>query len=186
MGAVKSKSARDWAVAAVLLSVAALWPVPFSPAENRARSPGVGGFRAILADAWWLKAASAWERRDAAGTRFYLDLTLETNPGPEYFWLNGARMLAFDLPAWSADLDPATGQATRASARKMAAREALHLLERGLRSHPDSASLRIEMATISLYGLGDRRAAAVQFQRAAQGHGAPRFADRLARSLGNP
>jgi len=61
--------------------------------------------RAAVAGGFWLQANCAWERRDAAETAALLNLTVAADERPLYFWLNGARMPAYDLPAWRSTAD---------------------------------------------------------------------------------
>lgn len=146
------------------------------PEANPART---GIVRSLMADASWLAADLAWERRDGADTRQWLAFTVAMNPGPEYFWINGARMLAFDLPTWEREQSPWW----RAYRQRLAAHEALGWLKRGERMHPDSFALRVEMGNIALYGLGDRRLAARYYRSAAASSHPPAYAERLVHSV---
>ena len=60
----------------------------------------VGGYRTLAADCLWLKTNLAWENRDPVRVRRLIGFTLMADPKAPYFWLNGARILAYDLPAW--------------------------------------------------------------------------------------
>jgi hypothetical protein len=148
----------------------------------------VGGLRAAAAGLLWLRANLAWERRDAAATTALVELTVATDERPLHFWLNGARMMAYDLPAWRITEDqPAAVQ--RAFGRAGAG-AALAFLERGRATHPDAADLTVEMAIIRLRRLDDREGAADLFRHAAGQPGAPYCAARihaeLLRELGRP
>jgi hypothetical protein len=138
-----------------------------------------GGFRTAVADWLWLENNLAWEVRDAGRVRRLINLTVRTDPESRYFWLNSARMLAYDLPAWRARLEPNAPAAARTRWRCDGAEEALRLLDRGLRWHGKSAALYLEKGSISLYGLGDRTAAAECFRLAATQSDAPEYAKRI-------
>src|SRR6478736_5264644 len=148
----------------------------------------LGGMRAAVAGGFWLQANCAWERRDAAETAALLNLTVAADERPLYSWLNGARMLAYDLPAWriTADLP----EAVRRQVAAEGADAARAFLLAGLRVHPGSTELMIELANIELRARGDREAAAIWFRRAAGQPGAPYFVARiyaeLLRDLGRP
>ena len=71
----------------------------------------LGGLRSAVAGVCWLRANLAWERRDAAATTALLHLTVAADERPLHFWLNGARMLAYDLAEWR--LGPDTTRAVR-------------------------------------------------------------------------
>ena len=60
----------------------------------------LGGMRSVVAGGFWLRADLAWERRDPVETTALLELTVAADERPLYFWLNGARILAYDVPAW--------------------------------------------------------------------------------------
>ena len=148
----------------------------------------LGGMRAAVASGFWLRANRAWERQDAAETVALLNLTVAADERPLYFWLNGARMLAYDLPAWrvTADMPEAVRRKTVADG----ADAAQAFLMAGLQTHPRSTEFMLELANIELRARGDREAAAGWFRRAAGEPGAPYFAARiyaeLLRGLGRP
>jgi hypothetical protein len=148
----------------------------------------LGGMRAAVASGFWLRTNQAWEQQDAAETVALLNLTVAADERPLYFWLNGARMLAYDLPAWRVTSD--MPEAVRRKAAAEGADTARTFLARGLQSHPNSPELMIELANIELRVSGDREAAAGWFRRAAEQPGAPYFAARihaeLLRSFGRP
>ena len=139
--------------------------------------PVVVGFRSAVASGYWLLANQAWERRELAATKAYLDLTVAADARPVYFWLNGARMLAYDQPLWR--IPDAAPQAYREHIYDEQAEAALEFLAKGLRWHGDDAALFIEMANIHLQCTGDLTQAATWYRRAAREPGAPYYAARL-------
>jgi tetratricopeptide (TPR) repeat protein len=143
----------------------------------------VGGYRTLAADCFWLQTNLAWENGDAAKVRGLIDFTVTADPQAPYFWLNGARILAYDLPAWQRALDPQAPGAVQQRCRATAANEALVLLERGLKWHGRSAALHLEMANICLYALGDRQRAAEYYRRASEQADAPDYAVRICARL---
>lgn len=147
----------------------------------------LGGFRSAAAGAAWLQANLAWERRDADRTRVFLEATLAADDRPLYFWLNAARMMAYDFPRWRTSDAP---MGVRDKVVREEAGRALALLERALVRHPARAEIYLEMANIHLRALGDREEAARLFRLAAEQPGAPWHAARihaeLLRELGRP
>jgi hypothetical protein len=143
----------------------------------------LGGMRPALAGCFWLQADLAWEKRDPVATAALLQLTVAADERPLYFWLNGARMLAYDLPAW----EPAAVRRQRTDAHS---RLALEFLEQGLRWHGPDAALWVEMANIHLRRTGDIESAAHCYRLAAEAPHAPYYAARihaeLLRALGRP
>ncbi len=142
----------------------------------------LGGFRAIVADFTWLRLHVIWEQRDLAATDTLLRLVTTIDPRPLYFWVNGARIIAFDMTAWRIaeagghDLLSAV-QRDRLGAEQ--ARLAIRLLEEAMTFHPDNAALWIERANIELNRLRDSAAAAESYRKAWEQPGAPTYAARL-------
>ena len=142
----------------------------------------LGGFRAIVADFTWLRLHVIWEQRDLAATDTLLRLVTTIDPRPLYFWVNGARIIAFDMTAWRIaeagghEVLPAV-QRDRLGAEQ--ARLAIRLLEEAMTFHPGNAALWIERANIELNRLGDIEAAAESYRKAWEQPGAPAYAARL-------
>jgi hypothetical protein len=147
----------------------------------------LGGWRSVVAGGFWLRANLAWERRDAAETAALVELTVAADERPAYFWLNGARMLAYDVPEWLPAITPAV---VRRRVSEEQAQQALRFLEKGLRWHGAAAEFYVEMANIHLRRRGDLEAAARCYRLAAEQPGAPYYAARihaeLLRELGRP
>ncbi len=137
----------------------------------------LGGLRSVVANGCWLQTNSAWEKRDPVATRALILLTVAADERPLYFWLNGARMLACDLPEWR--LTPSMPAAMRPRIDEEQAQQALQFLETGLRWHGPAPALYIEMANIHLRRRGDPQAAARYYRLAAEQPGAPYFAARI-------
>lgn len=198
-GTVNSKifATLLWAVGAALIRLGSEQPASERPSgveqTQSAAVPGralalLGGMRAAVADVCWLRAHCAWERQDAAATKTWLEATVAADERPAYFWLNGARMLAYDLPKWQRD--PNAPLAAQRQNEEGHAREALAFLERGLRWHGPDAAFYLEMADLLGRRCGDWPAAARYYRMAAETPGAPAHAARiygeLLRALGRP
>ena len=140
---------------------------------------GVGGYGTFAADCLWLQTNLAWETQDEGRVRRLIDFTVTADPHTPYYWLNGARMLAYDLPAWQCQREPTAPLAVHVRFRTKGAVDALLLLERGQKWHGKSAVLHLEMANICLYALGDHSRAAEHYRMAAEQADAPDYAARL-------
>jgi tetratricopeptide (TPR) repeat protein len=136
----------------------------------------IGGLRPVLAGGFWLRANLAWERRDAAAMVAMLELTVAADERPAYFWLNGARMLAYDVPEWLPDSVPGVVRQQVAEAQ---AQRALAYLGKGLRWRGADPDLYVEQANIHLRRRGDLETAARCYRLAAESPGAPYYAARL-------
>jgi hypothetical protein len=162
---------------------AGLEPESLERALGQGLSVGVlGGFRGLIADFLWLRANGCWERRDPVGTMGTLRLVTAVDPRPLIFWLNGARMMAYDMPAWRVAAGGGYGAVPAGLVRRIdeeQARRALRWLDEARRHHPASPELFIEQANISLNRLHDPEAAAAGYRRAAELPGAPYYAARL-------
>lgn len=135
-----------------------------------------GGLRSVVAGGFWLRANLAWERQDLEGMVASVELTVAADERPAYFWLNGARMIAYDPPAWLPDGIPA---AVRQQAEEELAQRALLFLEKGLRWRGSDADLLIEIANLHLRRRGDLINAAHYYRLAAELPGAPFHAARI-------
>lgn len=136
----------------------------------------LGGLRAAVACGYWLRANLAREQRESAAMETLIGLTVAADERTLYFWLNGARMLAHDVPAWQ------PGETPTVIARHLIGKQAhraLRLLENGLRWHGADAELYVEMANIHLRQLHDLESAARCYRLAAEQPGAPYYAARI-------
>lgn len=144
----------------------------------------LGGFRAVAADLAWVHTHAAWEREDVAGTWAGCRRTVALDPRPLYFWINGARLLAYDVPVWRIR---AGGERMPVAERARIAQEqvtlALQHLENARRQHPARAAVLLEMGHLHLYGRGDLAAAADAYGEAADLPDAPLYAARLQAAL---
>ncbi len=142
----------------------------------------LGGFRALVADATWIQMYSRWEARDLPGTETLIKLVAALDPRPVYFWLNGARIIGYDLPVWR--VEAAGGyEAVPTEVQERIGREQGHAavrhLELAMQYHPASADLWIERANLELNRLRDPVAAAESYRRAWEQPRAPFYAGRM-------
>ncbi len=137
--------------------------------------------RALMADALWLKAYAAWAARDCLRTEALIHFVTVVNDRPLYFWINGARMIANDVPEWR--LSTMDSGRVPAEVRRRVVEEqacaALKHLAAARACHPESAALWVEMGNIHLYRRGDLVHAADCYRRAAESPDAPYYAARV-------
>ena len=133
------------------------------------RAAGLGGTRALVADGLWLAVYGAWAEQDAARTEALLRLVTAVDGRPVDFWIQGARMIAYDMPTWPG----APGS------RLERAAEAIEFLEAARKQHPESVALCVETANVHLYQRRDLELAARWYRRAAELPGAPPVAARI-------
>ncbi len=142
----------------------------------------LGGFRAIMADLLWIRTNTIWERRDRVKLDAMVRLVTTLDPRPEFFWINGSRMIAYDVPHWR--IHEEGGYAAVPEARQQAidldqAEQAFDLIDEALEFHPDRAKLYLEKGQIYLNRLKDEANAATWFLKASQQDDAPYYAARI-------
>lgn len=142
----------------------------------------LGGFRAILADFLWIRTNTIWERKDRVKLDAMIRLVTTLDPRPDFFWINGSRMLAYDVPNWRVreeggyDVVPKSRQDTIELEQSG---QAFELLDQALAFHPENSRLYLEKGQIYLNRLKDPTNAAVWFLKASEQPEAPYFAARI-------
>ncbi len=142
----------------------------------------LGGFRSIMADFLWLQTNAVWEDRERAKLDSMIRLVTSIDPRPEFFWINGARMIAYDVPNWRIREEGGYREVPEWRQREIdreQAEQAFTLIRRGLDFHPESAALYLEIGQIYLNRLDAPSEAAPWFLRASQQPDAPYFAARI-------
>lgn len=142
----------------------------------------LGGFRALSADLLWLHANACWEHRDGAGTKAALAMVAAVDPRPMVFWLNGARMIGYDMSVWRVEALGGEDAVPAAVQRRFAQEQALAAivhLERAFLYHPDHPLIHLEIANLQLQRLGDLQGAQEHYRRAAVQPLAPFYAARV-------
>ena len=138
----------------------------------------LGGLRTLGANVAWLRMHTAWTEHDAPATLGWVRTAIAMNPQSLYFLVNGARILAYDVPAWRLSGRPAlAGVAVRVH-REHAAM-AMALLEEGAAWHADNPHWWIERGNVALNAAHDLRTAARCYRAAAELPGAPFYAARI-------
>ena len=142
----------------------------------------LGGFRAILADFLWIRTNTIWERKDRVKLDSMVRLVTTLDPRPDFFWINGSRMIAYDVPNWR--IREEGGYSDVPEERQQAidleqSAQAFDLIDQALEFHPDNSKLYLEKAQIYLNRLKDDARAANWFLQASQQDNAPYFAARI-------
>ena len=142
----------------------------------------LGGFRAIMADFLWIRANAVWVDKDRAQLDAMIRLVTTLDPRPEFFWLNAARMTAYDVPNWRIreeggyDLVPEVRQD---AIDREQAEQAFGIVQEALEFHPQNPTFYLEMGQIYLNRLDDPENAAIWFLKAWEKPGAPYFSARI-------
>jgi len=142
----------------------------------------LGGARALLADMVWIRCYSAWVDTDVDRCFALIHLGVGLDPRPLFFWINGGRMLAYDLPVWRVDQaggGPAVPDSVVDRIHREQAERALDFYGKGLTYHPEDPWLLVDMANIYQRKLKDMDEAARYYRMAAEVPHAPYFAGRV-------
>ena len=141
-----------------------------------------GGFRAIVADFFWIRTNSIWEKNDLPGTQTSIKLVTAIDPRPLYFWLNGSRMIAYDMPNWRIDKAGGWEAVPEAVKRRFDEEQssiAIKYLEGALGFHPNEPLLILEIGNSHLNRLKDVETAARYYLEASKQPDAPYYAARI-------
>lgn len=142
----------------------------------------LGGFRAITADFLWIRINSIWEQQDRVKLNAMIRLVTTLDPRPDFFWINGSRMIAYDVPNWRIQEEGGYGRVPESRRREIdreQAEQAFAVLETARKFHPDKAKLYLETGQIYLNRLSDNANAAKWFLLASQKPDAPYYAARV-------
>lgn len=143
----------------------------------------LGGFRAVTADFLWVRTNAVWEEQDLPGAQTLIKLTTTVDSRPLIFWINGARMIGYDMPVWRIDALARDGvdapAVVQARIFDEQARAAIDVLERARAYHPDEPLLLVEIANIRHRKMGDLATAAELYRRAALMPRAPYYVARI-------
>ncbi len=142
----------------------------------------LGGFRAIIADFLWIRTNTIWETRDRVKLDAMIHLVTTIDPRPDFFWINGARMIAYDVPNWRIKEGGGYFKLPTIQQQQIdqeQAEQAFDLLEKARKFHPEKAKFCLEIGQIYMNRLKDNMRAAEWFLLASQKPDAPYYAARV-------
>lgn len=140
----------------------------------------LSGFRAIVADLFYIHSHTAWERVDWARMKLDFDIVTALQPRCVLFWENSAWHMAYNASV--AALENRTQP--RAALRERAAREFIATGEKyfldGIANNPESAHLYNMLGLLYKDRMGDHCKAAWAYFQSATLPRAPMYVHRLA------
>ncbi|MEM1222475.1 MAG: tetratricopeptide repeat protein [Verrucomicrobiota bacterium] len=142
----------------------------------------LGGFRTLLANFLWIQANVVWEQHDRVELNAMIRLVTTLDPRPDFFWLNSARMIAYDVPTWRIREEGGFDRVpeTRQQAIDLEqAEQAFALLQDALEYHPENPRIYLDFAQIYLNRLKDNENAAKWYLKASKLPDAPFYAARI-------
>jgi tetratricopeptide (TPR) repeat protein len=142
----------------------------------------LGGFRSVVADLLWIRMHTFWEDKDRPRVETMAGLVTRIDPRPLFFWINAARIIAYDIPNWRIREEGGydrVPQVRQAQIDHEQAERAFAVLRAAQEFHPRDPRILLEFAQIHLNRLKDPQHAAEWFGKAADLPGAPHYAARL-------
>jgi len=142
----------------------------------------LGGFRAIIADFLWIRTNTGWEKRDRVQVDAMIRLVTTIDPRPDFFWINGARIIAYDIPNWRIKKEGGyfnVPESRQQQIEQEQSDQAFALLETARKFHPEKAKFYLETAQIYMNRLKDNLKAAEWFLLAFQKPDAPYYVARI-------
>lgn len=142
----------------------------------------LGGYRVIAANFVWISMYGDWQYRRAAPVLEKMSLAVALNPHSEYFWVDGSRIIANDMPVWEVGdnkmgslFETETGEAVRHAY----AERALRFLEDAPAELGASVPLLVEKGSICWRRLGDLERAIGFFAQAVARENVPYYVCRV-------
>lgn len=141
------------------------------------------GFRTLMADLLYLQANAHWEKREWAQTEALMALTTSVDPEPTFFWLNRARITAYDVPHWRIRqlgrfYDVPEG--VRQKIFEEQAQRGIEVMDEAQKFHPGDYRIPLQRAQIlSGSNINDLENAAYWYFQASLSEGAPYFIGRI-------
>lgn len=137
----------------------------------------LAGFRELAAGLRWIEVYGDWRRRDESELERGLEWVTRLDPAALGYWLNGARMLAYDVTAWRMSRPEQRVGADGIRQQQLAT--ALAWLDRAANQHPDRAAIPIERAVLHWTVGRDLHAAEMALAEAQRCADAPYFVARV-------
>lgn len=142
----------------------------------------LGGFRTIIADMVFIRANVYWEKKDREKTEALINLTTAIDPRPMFFWLNGSRIMAYDIPIWrireAGGLDDVP-RGVQDEIYKEQAQRGIDFIDRAGKYHPGDYRVPLEKAQIYNNKLKDPEKAAEYFLQAYHSEDGPYYTARI-------
>lgn len=136
----------------------------------------LGGYRTIAANFVWISMYGDWRYRLKGEVLEKMQLAVSLNPDSVYFWVDGSRIIANDMPVWQVgdDLMESLFESEEGIAiRKAYGEQALAFLEQAPRAVAQRVPVLVEKASICWQRLADLDRALVYFKQAVEKEDVP-------------
>jgi|GEM_PF-3741172 len=115
----------------------------------------LGGYGDIVSNIIWLKSYSSWEEKNLEKCVSNMELALTINPENKMFWSLASSIITYDSPHWIIEQRGIHDKTEQMRVHKVQATKGVNYLKRALELFPDNRKLRMELADIYAYKLGD-------------------------------
>ncbi|MBK1877151.1 tetratricopeptide repeat protein [Pelagicoccus mobilis] len=144
----------------------------------------LGGYRNVAANLVWIAMYGEWQYRRVNEVLEKMQLAVALNPNSLYFWIDGARIIANDMPVWQVGDDEMErlydeSDAEGVAIRLKQGRRALRFLDKAPAELEDRYEIPLERGTIYWQKLGDLENAIAQFGEALEKSNSPYFVSRV-------
>jgi len=144
----------------------------------------LGGYRNIAANLVWISMYGEWQYRRKSAVLEKMALAVSLRPESSYFWIDGARIIANDMPVWQVGDEQMQrlfdeSDSSGASIRKEYAEQALRFLDEVPISLEKRYEIHLERGAIYWQRLHDLDRAIGQFEAALACEGVPYFVSRV-------
>lgn len=143
----------------------------------------LGGFRALVANFMWLRLNAHWEKDDLPNTQTMIQMVTTVDPRPLFFWLNGSRMIAYDMSVWRVkEIDPSMLSVPDTVVHRIDDEQgqvAIHYLNRALQYHPEEPRVYVEIANVYQRKRRNLELAAEYYKKASLVDNPPAYAARI-------
>lgn len=144
----------------------------------------LGGYRSVSANFVWISMYGDWQYRRKSSVLEKMKLAVSLNPSSVYFWVDGSRIIANDMPVWEVgdeqmerlfDEEDREGVAVR----EEYARQALRFLEDVPPALEERYKIALERGAIYWQRLKNLKEAIEWFGKALEKPDAPYFVSRV-------
>lgn len=142
----------------------------------------LGGYRSVAANFVWISMYGDWRYRMKSDVLEKMELAVALNPDSLYFWIDGSRIIANDMPVWQ------VGEASMATLfedevgiaiRKAYGEQALRFLGRAPDRLAEEIPMIVEKGAVCWQRLGDLDRALVYFEKAVANEAVPNYVCRV-------
>ncbi len=142
----------------------------------------LGGYRNIAANFVWISMYGDWRYRLKPEVLKKMKLAVSLNPDSAYFWIDGSRIIANDMPVWQVGddfMESLFETKEGIAVRKEYGEQALAFLEMAPQGVSQQIPVLVEKAVICWQRLEDLDRALVYFKQAVEREAVPNYVCRV-------